>query len=254
MSHILLPIAAHHLHLPPKYVWLQLPGGFLIENVGSGVPGPESPPVPLTWGAWTFALPQEKEITASFPSRGTSFPQNRAGKQDIVCGFMKKSSSSTFFFFYSRHFRFYLKFGYSEMESYFKRAKTRQAPENGEISSTVAFFFFFLVLVGFFFGSTALPQTPAASRPSQGTKTPFFTPIFPPADGLGVFPRDFPPSGASQLPRTRPQTHGGGEGRSLPPHRSLSPLPGLKGRSSIKHRLSRGIPTFKRSSASESSD
>lgn len=123
-----------------------------------------SPPqCPSPGGAWTFAFPQEKEITASFPSGATSFPQNRAGKQDIVCGFMKKSSSSSSFFFYSCHFRFYLKFGYSEMESYFKRAKTRQAPENGKISSMVAFFlnFFFV-----FFGSTVLPQTPPVQDPS----------------------------------------------------------------------------------------
>lgn len=103
--------------------------------------GPEPPTLPIAWGSWEIGFRSGEGNYSFIPVRNNfSSPKQRhwaGGKQDIVCGFMKKSS----FFFHSCRFGFYLKFGYSETESYFKRAKTCQVPENGEISSMAAFFF-----------------------------------------------------------------------------------------------------------------
>ena len=63
---------------------------------------------------------------ASLPSGTGSLPQNRGTVQEgNRISFVVSGKRSRLFFFYSCRFGFYLKFGYFETESYFKRAKMR---------------------------------------------------------------------------------------------------------------------------------
>lgn len=155
----------------------------------SGVTGPESPPVPLTWGSLDICLPSGEGNYGFIPIRNNFFSSKQSRKTGYRLWFHEKVIFF-FFFFYSRHFRFYLKFGYSEMESYFKRAKTRQAPENGEISSMVPFlklFFMFFLEAQF---SPKLPQCRILPLPQRCSRSIILVPKchFPPQSLTQLMP------------------------------------------------------------------
>lgn len=160
------------------------------------------------------------------------------------------------FFFHSCRFGFYLKFGYSETESYFKRAKTCQVPENGEISSMAAFFFLETqfspkssqigAVAGA--GSGPIPLHPAlASVLREGASLVPKCHFFHPNPSTSCWPRGIrnpaPCRGLSAALSPTPDTCAWAgtivEAPSIPTANRPA-LPQQKGPSSIKHQLSQG--------------